>query len=197
MNIINFFLWIHPFFYNVCHDLYHPRHHLPEIYGPYHISRMKRVKSIQAIFCLDQTYANMRSPADLQKRLASKRVYAAIWIFVLINCDPNFPILNYRTFLLVVELKLRPCENSQVDFCKIEKILKGSLDSIPSPSMKIQIMGGKFCTRCKGKTLLGIVNKVFKPKKCWHQPAMFCFITSFPPMIWFFTDGEGDGMKSS
>ena len=30
-------------------------------------------------------------------------------------------------------------------FCKVEKILKGSLDSIPSPSplMKIQIIGGK------------------------------------------------------
>ena len=99
------------------HGLYHPRHHLPEIYGPYHISRMKRVKSIQAIFCLDQTYANMRSPADLQKRLASKRVYAAIWIFVLSNSDPGILILNYRTFLLVVELKSRPCEYSLADFC--------------------------------------------------------------------------------
>ena len=33
---------------------------------------------------------------------------------------------------------------------KVEKILKGSLDSIPSPSpsVKIQIMGGKVCLRC-------------------------------------------------
>ena len=39
---------------------------------------------------------------------------------------------------------------------KVEKILKGSLDSIlsPSPSVKIQIMDVKF----KGKTLLGIVD---------------------------------------
>ena len=46
---------------------------------------------------------------------------------------------------------------------KVEKILKGSLDSIPSPSPseKIQIMGGKVCLRHKGKTLLGIVNKLF------------------------------------
>ena len=31
---------------------------------------------------------------------------------------------------------------------KVDKILKGSLDSIqsPSPSVKIQIMGGKVCT---------------------------------------------------
>ena len=41
---------------------------------------------------------------------------------------------------------------------KEEKILKGSLDSIQSPStpVKIQIMGGKVCFRHRGKTLLGI-----------------------------------------
>ena len=46
---------------------------------------------------------------------------------------------------------------------KVEKILKGRLDSIPSPShsVKIQIMDGKVCLRCKGKTLLDIVNKLF------------------------------------
>ena len=53
---------------------------------------------------------------------------------------------------------------------KVENILKGSLDSIPSPSpspapsAKIQIIGGKFCLRCKGKTLLGVVNKLLKTK---------------------------------
>ena len=48
-------------------------------------------------------------------------------------------------------------------FFKVKKSLKGSLDSIssPSPSVKIQNMGGKVCLRCKGKTLLGIVNKLF------------------------------------
>ena len=47
---------------------------------------------------------------------------------------------------------------------KVEKILKGSLDSIPSPSpsVKIQIMGRKVCLRCEDKTLLGIVNKLLK-----------------------------------
>ena len=49
---------------------------------------------------------------------------------------------------------------------KVEKIFKGSLDSIPSPSpsVKIQIMGGKVCLRCKGKTLLVVVNKLLKEK---------------------------------
>ena len=40
-----------------------------------------------------------------------------------------------------------------VHCCKEENILKGSLDSIPSPSVKIQIMGGKVCLRFKDKTL--------------------------------------------
>jgi hypothetical protein len=41
-------------------------------------------------------------------------------------------------------------------------MLKGSLHSIPSPSpsVKIQIMIGRV-ERCKGKTLLGDVNKLF------------------------------------
>jgi hypothetical protein len=46
---------------------------------------------------------------------------------------------------------------------KVEKISKGRLDSIssPSPSVKIQIMGGKVCLRHKSKTLLVIVIKLF------------------------------------
>ena len=39
---------------------------------------------------------------------------------------------------------------------KEEKILKGSLDSIPSPSVKIQIMSGKLSMRYEGKNLLGL-----------------------------------------
>ena len=41
---------------------------------------------------------------------------------------------------------------------KVEKILKGNLDFLPSPSpsLKIEIMSGKVCLWCKGKTLLGI-----------------------------------------
>ena len=34
----------------------------------------------------------------------------------------------------------------------------------PSPSVKIQIMSGKVCLRCEGKTLLVIVNKLLKTK---------------------------------
>jgi hypothetical protein len=54
---------------------------------------------------------------------------------------------------------------------KVEKILKGSLDSIPSPSVKIQIMGGKVCLRCKGKTLLDVVNKRLKTKSLLTSPS--------------------------
>ena len=63
---------------------------------------------------------------------------------------------------------------------KVEKISKGSLDSIPSPlpSVKIQIMGKKLCLRCKGKTLLGIVKKVLKTKRLLTSPSNICLITS-------------------
>ena len=56
---------------------------------------------------------------------------------------------------------------------KVEKILKGSLDSIPSPSpsVKIQSMGGKACLRCKGKTLLVDVNKLLKTKSLLTSPS--------------------------
>ena len=56
---------------------------------------------------------------------------------------------------------------------KVEKILKGCLASIPSPSpsLKIQIMGGKVCLRCKGKTLLGVVNKLLKTKSLLTSPS--------------------------
>ena len=52
----------------------------------------------------------------------------------------------------------------KADSGKVENFLKGSLDSIPSPSpsVKIQIMGGKVCLRCKGKTLLGVVITLLK-----------------------------------
>ena len=51
-------------------------------------------------------------------------------------------------------------------FLKVEKILKGILNLMPSPSLslKIQIMGGKVCLRSKGKALLGVVNKLLKIK---------------------------------
>ena len=40
-------------------------------------------------------------------------------------------------------------------------ILEDNVDSIssPSPSVKIQTMGGKVGLSCKGKPLLGVVNK--------------------------------------
>ena len=56
---------------------------------------------------------------------------------------------------------------------KVEKILEGSLDSIPppSPSVKIQIMSSNTCLRCKGKTLLGVVNKLLKTKNLLTSPS--------------------------
>ena len=56
---------------------------------------------------------------------------------------------------------------------KVEMNLKGSLDLIesPSPSVEIQIMGGKVCLGCKGKTLLDVVNKLLKTKSLLTSPS--------------------------
>ena len=73
--------------------------------------------------------------------------------------------LRHAQFLLL--LLIATAQWSQISV-KVEKILEGNLDLIPShsPSMKIQIMGGKVCLRCKGKTLLGTVNKLLFSKFC-------------------------------
>ena len=47
------------------------------------------------------------------------------------------------------------------------------MDLIPSPlpSVKIRIMDGKVCLRCKGKTLLVVVNKLLKTKSLLITPS--------------------------
>ena len=53
----------------------------------------------------------------------------------------------------------------------VENILKGSLDSIPSPSVKIQIMDEKVTLICKGKMLQGVVSKLLKTKSLLTSPS--------------------------
>ena len=65
----------------------------------------------------------------------------------------------------------------QISFLgKVENILKGSLDSISSPSLKIQIMGGKVCWRCKGIT--GCCQQTFECKK-FVDNAQQCFAFTY------------------
>ena len=71
---------------------------------------------------------------------------------------------------------------------KVEKIQEDSLDSIPSPSpsVKIQNMGGKVCLRCKGKTLLGDVKNFFVFQSLLTTPSNVLPLhlkQTFPPII--------------
>ena len=75
-------------------------------------------------------------------------------MFVDLTCNPN-STMRWNLFL----------------DSKLENILKGSLDSIPSPSTaKIQIMDRKVCLRCKDKTLLGVVNSLLKTESLLTLP---------------------------
>ena len=66
---------------------------------------------------------------------------------------------------------------------KIEKILIGSLDSIPSPSpsVKIQIMGRKVCLRCKGKHMFCFPanNLNFHSRLGWWDWIQTIFLNLF------------------
>ena len=65
--------------------------------------------------------------------------------------------------------------------------------------MKIQNVGGKVCLRCRGKTLLGIVNKLFVFKSLLTTSSNVLPLQlkqTFLPIIWIFTESEGDGIKS-
>ena len=60
-------------------------------------------------------------------------------------------------------------------------------------------MGGKVCLRCKAKTLLGIVKKYLETESLLTSPSNVLPLhlkQTFPPIIWIFTEGEGDGIKS-
>ena len=83
---------------------------------------------------------------------------------------PNLPELNRSQVHAVRHALQRPLSLIQG---KVEKILKCILDSIPSPSpsVKIQNMGGKIWLRCKGKILLGIVDKLLKTKILLTSPS--------------------------
>ena len=61
-----------------------------------------------------------------------------------INLGKTALILSVVTIYLGIHPRIRA---SKYLFFKVEKILKDSLDSIPSPSLEIQIMGGKVSLR--------------------------------------------------
>ena len=61
--------------------------------------------------------------------------------------------------------------------------------------MKIQIIGGKVCLKCKCKTSLEVLNT----KSLLTSPSNvlpYYLKETFPPIIWIFTEGKGDEIKS-
>ena len=99
--------------------------------------------------------------------------------------NKKLPELERLTICVWVKLHYHRTHNQVWSYCalknfilvcsglsmyKVEYFLKGSLDSILSPSVKIQIMGRKVCLKCKGKILLSVVNKLLKTKSLFTSP---------------------------
>ena len=58
---------------------------------------------------------------------------------------------------------------------------------------------GKFAWDIKAKHCWVVLKNILLSKVCWQHPAMLCLYTSnkfFPPIIWIFTEGEGNWNKS-
>ena len=56
-----------------------------------------------------------------------------------------------------------------------------------------------FAWDVNGKTLLGVVNRLLKTKSLLTMPSNVLPLhlkKTFPPIIWIFTEGEGDGIES-
>ena len=105
-----------------------------------------RVKLQPAVYIISSEFLDGNSidgSGNLQKLLTNSNQLS--------NRRKEMAATKRQIFLFIVSVLI-----------KVEKILKGILDLIPSPSpsVKIQIIVGKVCLRCKGKTLLGIVNKI-------------------------------------
>ena len=71
-----------------------------------------------------------------------------------------------------------------VNFNGPKFIEEDSLDSISSPSVKIQIIGGKVYLSFKGIKLLGVVNKLLKNKNKSPSNVLPYYLNqTFPPII--------------
>ena len=112
---------------------------------------------------------------------------------------PNPMGFSYFVFVFLDFKKASPClcrTFLTIKFTgKVERIIKGSLDLIPSPSpsVKIQIIGGKVCLKCWVMSTNFLYSKV-----CWQcsKNLPLNLKHTFPPIIWIFTVGEGDGIES-
>ena len=126
-------------------------------------------------------------PKSISDKLATAPSvsFFTVWILSEKADDSGIPFSKEARFTLLLAAKLAN-QNSPLELSnryptlilvflwqqlnKEEKSLKGSRDSIRSPSVKIQIMGGKVCLRCKSKTLLGVVNKLLATKSLLTSP---------------------------
>jgi hypothetical protein len=69
--------------------------------------------------------------------------------------DLNFKKLYAELMSDTPEIKVESVPILVATFDKVEKIVEGSLDLIPSPSVNIQILCGKFCLRCRRQNIAG------------------------------------------
>ena len=132
-----------------------------------------------AMFC-----NSIRLPSQVEQQMSLVSAKECLKMEILITLMISFKLTS------IGEVTVDKDPNTELMMLskfKVENILKGSLDSTPSPSpsVKIQIMGGKVCLRCKGKTLLDVVHKLLKTKKFQQCFAVLPQVNLFANNLYF------------
>ena len=93
---------------------------------------------------------------NIHKNKTKKNINNFIFILLLAFTrldleDLHLTIQQCSKWMVPMDLRL-PLQLWVLTVVKVENVLKGSLDLMPSPSVKIQIMGGRVSLWFKGKT---------------------------------------------
>ena len=78
---------------------------------------------------------------------------------------------NHKNFTVNLKRKI-------ITSIKVGKILKGSLDLIPSPSPSVILQARKFAWGVKAKHCRALLTSFWKQKNCWHQPRALPILSS-------------------
>ena len=97
-------------------------------------------------------------------------------------CWQIFQIFKFRSWILYILIK--------EIFKKVSWIRSHHLQ------WEFKLFARKFTWGNKAKHCWVMSTNFLFSKVCWQCPAMFNLYTSSTPMIWIFTEDEGDGIKS-
>ena len=157
------------------------------------LERNEMTKAILSLMTREMQCVLCRLPFKIHSCTLKKHMCPPAWSNIMINV----------TFEVTRRVAIKIYLHQKKQGFKVEKILEGILDLIPSPSLSvwIQIIGGKvYLSYIIRQNIAGWCQKTFFFFKILlTMPSNVLPLhlnQTFPPIIWIFTAGEGDGVQS-